>query len=267
MDKKNINYQDRMLGHYEKLSSKDQERLRKDVLLLEKIVDDSEVDKMIIQRIESYNNPYVNKSLVNGEKDLFDFYSDFYSVARKDGGDISIGIRVTTRSKLGILQSELNLMDIAELKEFYLKQGINLKDSSLKKSTMENSGKKRLSNFLKQYRHDIWEVGGFFGECRRANFSKLLLGIGQLGFLNNWNLAIQTQTPIHASYFLRGFPYKIIANSSVETKEKGYKDSMGRPAVTLGLTVHEFKSPWEGFLKEIRGKGKVYCGRKIKKIT
>lgn len=213
--------------------------------IFREVLDSEEKEELIKLRTFFYDKKKVRKL---GSYDSFDEVARFFLLTRKDKNEEKTSkiIRVVNRNSYGILPSELNLMSLKDLKEFY-QRFYTKNHSKIQESTMSYEGRKNLEKILEKYKNSktVYEAGGL--SCIDSNLISpfaLILAIGFIGFKEKWDLVIQTQHPKHcSSYFSIGFPYKRITTS--ENPRESYLDYIGRLSTTLLLEGQEFREFFE----------------------
>jgi hypothetical protein len=227
----------------------------------EEILSSEEKRDLIEQRNFHYARSRIRDAKI-GYQDPFDEYARFF-VMTKDRRKpvLSKAIRVVRRdNELGILPSELSLMNAQELDEFLKFFGNSRDESQLTESTLNPEDREKFKRLLEQQNPSkTYEIGGLFGiDSHLKSPLALILGISQISYNEDWQYGIQTVHPRHVLGYERILPFQRIAGNNqtyLDEKslilKKGYLDHFERPAITLGIQRDDFRAVYEEKLAEL----------------
>jgi len=236
--------------------------------ILDEITDNSlEVNISIKERSKCYNNRGVIESKISsslGGYDPFDLFARHFVLYNYDTGGkkgIAKGLRIVNRNNpLGIIPSEISLMNQKQINEFLRKveteTGNNPSLHNWTPSSLNPKSKQRFKNFLEKDRNSdkVYEVGGLYGNDKNfASFLALVYSIGKVGYDEKWGATLETFYPKNAKPYLRtGLPFERLEDKTefcIDPKTnnilQGYIDSNGRCASTYILEGNRFRKRYE----------------------
>lgn len=229
----------------ETYQTKRKKRVKQSIGILAEVTDPLEKNRLIKMRSLFYSERGITEVRINGE-DPFDSYSRFFVLNEPDNDHALCVIRAVNRNNpFRIIPSELSLIDSVKRRELVLKKSGECFGDLWQDSTLTEQDKRNFRRLLNHFQNSktVYEIGGLFG-CTGKVYNPInaILGIGEIGFRENWDLVIQTQHPRHSELYKRiGFPYHALTGE--------YLDHCKRPAITLFLNGTEFRRNYQAILE------------------
>ncbi|MEM0465391.1 MAG: hypothetical protein QXW97_01670 [Candidatus Pacearchaeota archaeon] len=242
----NIFYEENRSVINNKLFNNLESKLKKQNFFFREVKDSFEKNMLISLRSLYYNKRGIKESKIGGV-DPFDSFARFFVLDSDDG--IVCALKVINKDNpYGILPTELNLMNHYKLRDLAVRIAGGCHDNPWSESTIRQKDKENLKKFLSIYENSnkIYEIGGLFTLDKSKNFIpdciNLMICLGYVGYLEDWDLVIQTQHPRHICFYKRiPFPYIKITDE--------YIDCCNRSAVTLALERNSFRNRFKFLLE------------------